>query len=170
MCSLHQDLSGGNISFDHMTLIVTFDLLSKTLILSLIFCKRQGYHIWHVWCIKQDLSVVVINLEHVTFDLHFFNMSTTDDSNKSKRNPSCSMPPVLIKATYNDYFSFLDFTDNLSSLSKEIQYKATCSLHLPLVTLLSYILRTVKKCPRWRQMHSLKCCLYLTAVRTHFLI
>ena len=27
--SLHQDLSGGNISFDHTTLIVTFDQLSK---------------------------------------------------------------------------------------------------------------------------------------------
>ena len=28
---------------------------------------------------------------------------------------------------YNGYFSILDFTDSLSSLSKEIQYRATCA-------------------------------------------
>ena len=28
---VYQDLSGGNISFDHMNLIVTFDVLSKNL-------------------------------------------------------------------------------------------------------------------------------------------
>ena len=52
-----------------MILIVTFDLLSKKINMApnFFYRKRQGYHIWHVWCIKQDLSV----LEHVTFDLHF---------------------------------------------------------------------------------------------------
>ena len=48
------------------------------------------------------------------------------------------MLPVLIKATYNDYFNILHFTDRLSSLSKEIQYRAICAPPLPLVTLLSY--------------------------------
>ena len=31
---LHQDLSGVNISFDQMTLIVTFDLLPKKIIMA----------------------------------------------------------------------------------------------------------------------------------------
>ena len=44
----------------------------KTLTWPLMFyCTRQGYHIWHMWYVKQDLSVVVINLKHMTFDLHF---------------------------------------------------------------------------------------------------
>ena len=56
-----------------MTLIMTFDLLSKNFNMApnFYYGKRQGYHIWLEWCIKQDLSVVVINFEHVTFDLHF---------------------------------------------------------------------------------------------------
>ena len=59
-----------------MTLIVTFDLLSKNFNMALIFyLKRQCYHIWYVWCIKQDLSDVVINLKHVTFDLLFKNLT-----------------------------------------------------------------------------------------------
>ena len=33
------------------------------------------------WCIKQDLSVVDINFEHMTFDNLFINMSVSDDSN-----------------------------------------------------------------------------------------
>ena len=37
----------------------------------MFYRKRQGYHILHVLCIKQDHSVVVINLEQVTFDLLF---------------------------------------------------------------------------------------------------
>ena len=49
-------------------------------------------------------------------------MSITDDSKDSKINPSCSMQPACIKATYNDYFSISHFTDSLTSLSKEIQY------------------------------------------------
>ena len=53
-----------------MTLIVTFDLLSKNFNTApnFFYCKRQGYHICHLWFIKQDLSVVAINLEHLTFD------------------------------------------------------------------------------------------------------
>ena len=59
-----------------MTLIVTFDLpltwVWKTLTWPLIFYRKgQGYYISHVCCIKQDLSVV-INLEHMTFDLQFW--------------------------------------------------------------------------------------------------
>ena len=53
-----------------------------------------------------------LNFEHVT-------LTVTFDNNESKSNPSCSMPPALIKATYNDYFSILHFTDSLSSLSKK---------------------------------------------------
>ena len=69
-------------------------------------------------------------------------MLITDDSNESKINPSYSMLPVLIKATYNDYFSISHFTDSLTSLSKEMQYRATCApLPLRLVTLLSYTLK-----------------------------
>ena len=60
-----------------------------------------------------------------------------------KTNPYCSMPSALIKATYNDYFSIWHLTDNLSSLSKEIQYRATRAHHLPLVTLLSYTKNTI---------------------------
>ena len=55
-------------------------------------------------------------------------MSITDES-----NPSYSMPNALIKATYNDHFSISLFTDSLSSLSKKIQYRATCSPFYPLL-------------------------------------
>ena len=58
-----------------------------------------------------------------------------------KINLSCSMPSALINATHNDYFSISNFTDNLTSVSKENQYRATCAHPLPLVTLLSYTLR-----------------------------
>ena len=55
-----------------MTLIMTFDLLSKNFNMTPDFLlKRKGYHIWHMGCIKQDLSVVVVNLEQMTFDLLF---------------------------------------------------------------------------------------------------
>ena len=52
-----------------MTLIVTFDLLSKYFNMAphFFYRKRQGYHIWHVQYIKQEDSV----LEHVTFYLNF---------------------------------------------------------------------------------------------------
>ena len=112
LCSLYQDLSSYNICFNCMTLIVTFDVLSKKFnIFSILFyCKRQGYHVWHVWCIKQDFSVVVI-----TRDLWnpYLDMSITDDSTESKNNPSCSMSPALIKAIYSDYFSILHFSESL---------------------------------------------------------
>ena len=117
MCSLHQDLSGGNIRFDHMTLIVTFDLLSKHLNMAPKFITVRDWVIRHNW-----------PQQHCTI-----NMSITDDSNESKINPSCPMLPALIKATYNDYFSILHFIDSLTSL-----LKATCTPPLPLVTLLSY--------------------------------
>ena len=51
-----------------MTLIVTFDLLSKNFNMAPNFYrKRQGYHIWHEHYIKQEDSV----MEQVTFYLHF---------------------------------------------------------------------------------------------------
>ena len=43
-------------------------------------------------------------------------MTVTDDINESKPNPSCFMPPALIKGTYNDYSGISHFTDSLSSL------------------------------------------------------
>ena len=60
-----------------------------------------------------------------------------------KINPSCAMPSADINATYNDYFSISHFTDNLTSLSKENQYRATRAHLIPLVTLLSYTLNTI---------------------------
>ena len=50
--------------------------------------------------------------------------SITDDINESKINPSSFMPPALIKATYNDNVGISHFSDSVSSLSKEIQFKS----------------------------------------------
>ena len=47
------------------------------------------------------------------------------------------MPPVLIKATYNDYFGISHFTDSLSSLSKEIQDRSATNLVENVAILLS---------------------------------
>ena len=58
-------------------------------------------------------------------------MSITDDSNESNIKPSCSIQLALVKATYNDYFSISEFTLSLTSLSKEIQFRAICAPSLP---------------------------------------
>ena len=57
------------------------------------------------------------------------------------------MLPALIKATYNDFFSISHFTDSLTTLSKVIQYKATCAPHLARVTLLSYHIKMSQMVP-----------------------
>ena len=75
------------------------------------------------------------------------NMSITDDSNESKINPSCLMPPALIKATYNDYFSISHFHDSLTSQSKEIQYRATCSSFTPCYFAIVHIEYHIKMSP-----------------------
>ena len=90
-------------------------------------------------------SKLCVNLQYCIFDI-----SITDNRNESKINPSSSMPPALIKATYNAYLIISHFTDSLTSLSKEIQYTATCPPPFPLVTLLSYTLNTILKCTRLR--------------------
>ena len=75
MYSLHQDLSGSNISFDHMTLIVTFDLLSKNFNMApKFFNVKEGYHIWHViiifsMCGVLNKTIVVVNSVHLTFNI-----------------------------------------------------------------------------------------------------
>ena len=48
------------------------------------------------------------------------------------------MPPVLIKATYNDYSGISHFTDSLSSLSKEIQDRSATNLVVDVAILLSF--------------------------------
>ena len=108
-------------------------VLNKTFLLSLI---------WNTWPLTS-------NLKYVNYWLQQW----------KKINPSCSMPPALIKATY-DYFSISLQTDCLISLSEAIQHSATCAPLFSLVTLLAYALNTIWKCPHWRHMHSLECCLY----------
>ena len=95
-------------------------------------------------------------------------MSITDDSNESKTNPSCSMPPVLIKATYTDYFNISLLTVCLIFL-EEIQHRATCVPPFSLVTLLAYTLNTIWKCPIWRHMHSSEFCLYAAYIVMYIL-
>ena len=106
----------------------------------IFYRKRQGYNISHVCCIKQDFSVI-INLEHVTFDLQFEICQLLITAMK-KINPSCSMPPALIKEAY-DYFSISLQTDCLISLSEAIQHRATCAPPFSPVTLLAYALNTI---------------------------
>ena len=67
VCVPYINTSGGNISFDQKTFILKFDLLSKNFKMTPIFFyrKRHGYQI----------SIVVINLEHVTFYLIFENQT-----------------------------------------------------------------------------------------------
>ena len=48
------------------------------------------------------------------------------------------MPPVLIKATYNDYSGISHVTDSLSSLSKEIQDRSATNLVVDVAILLSF--------------------------------
>ena len=109
-------------------------LLNKTLLLSLIL---------NTWPLTSN-----------------FNMSITDDNNESKINPSCSMPPALIKATYNDYFSISLLTICLIHFQKKFNTGRHMLLFFSLVTFLSYTLNAIWKCPRWRHMNSLEFCLY----------
>ena len=53
-----------------MTRTLTYFQKNFNMASHIFYRKRQGYNISHVCCIKQDFSVV-INLEHVTFDLQF---------------------------------------------------------------------------------------------------
>ena len=48
----------------------TFDLLLKSVYIAHnVNHKGQCFHIWNMCSVKQNLSVVVINVEHVTLDL-----------------------------------------------------------------------------------------------------
>ena len=57
-----------------MTLIVTFDLLSKNFNMAPeIFIAKEGYHMWHViiifsMCGVLNKTFVVVNSEHLTFN------------------------------------------------------------------------------------------------------
>ena len=94
-----------------------------------------------MWYIKQDLSVVVVNLKHLTLDFH---LSMTAMKAKAII-PALCLDPSLIKATHNDYmyFSISHFTNSFASLSKEKDYRATCASPLPLVTMLSYTFNAI---------------------------
>ena len=86
------------------------------------FCKNS---------IRISCQIIFVNKHWPQSCLCPFNMSITYDRNESKINPSYSMPSALIKAAYNDYFSISHFTDSLTALAKEIQYRVTCAPLLP---------------------------------------